>query len=216
MRISQRRLKQTIFLALQQLANNNNSTNFHNNINRISKLPKSPNTTKPTFDGKHEKFKLFEDLFPTSLKIHNQLTEGDRINYFHFLMRRDGLQTFKHIKGPTRENLGEILVVFRRKYVKPQSMATAKHKYHKYQKHVFNPANRKMVDFLDELQKLAKDAFGIAAHAIIEQFINAKMPPHLKKSINQAHLENGTYEEIVTHLERDLELKVWKPLTSYS
>ena len=32
------------------------------------------------------------------------------------------------------------------------------------------------------------------------------MPPHLKKSINQAHLENGTYEEIVTHLERELEL----------
>ena len=34
------------------------------------------------------------------------------------------------------------------------------------------------------------------------------MPPHLKKSINQAHLENDTYEQIVTHhLERELELK---------
>ena len=32
------------------------------------------------------------------------------------------------------------------------------------------------------------------------------MPPHLKKSINQAHLENGTYEQIVTHLEREIEL----------
>ena len=82
-------------------------------------------------------------------------------------------------------------------------MATAKHKF---QKLVFNPANQKLVDFLDELQKLAKDAFGIAAHAIIEQFIYAKMPPHLKQSINQAHLENGTYEQIVTHLERELEL----------
>ena len=62
------------------------------------------------------------------------------------------------------------------------------------------------MDFLDELQKLAKDAFGIAAHAIIEQFIYAKMPSHLKKLLNQAHLENGTYEHIVTHLERELEL----------
>ena len=34
----------------------------------------------------------------------------------------------------------------------------------------------------------------------------AKIPPHLKKSINQAHLENGTYEQIVTHLEKKLEL----------
>ena len=170
-----------ILLALQQLANNSNSANFQNNINRISKLPKSLTTTMPTFDGKSEKFELFEDLFQTSLKIHNQLTEEDRINYFHSLMRGDALQTFKNINGPTRENLGEILAVFRRKYVKPQSTATAKHKF---QKLVFNPANQKLVDFLDELQKLAKDAFGNAAHAIIEQIIYAKMPPHLKKSIN--------------------------------
>ena len=187
-----------ILLALQQLANNNNSANFHNNINRISTT-----TTMPTFDGKSEKFELFEDLFQTSLKIHNQLTEEDRNNYFHSLMKGDALQTFKNINGPTRENLGEILAVFRRKYVKPQSMATAKHKF---QKLVFKPANPKLVDFLDELQKLAKDALGTAAHAIIEQFIYAKMPPHRKKSINQAHLENGPYEQIVTHPGRELEL----------
>ena len=53
-------------------------------------------------------------------------------------------------------------------------MATAKHKF---QKLVFNPANHRLVDFLVELQKLAKYALGIAAHAIIEQFIYAKMPP---------------------------------------
>ena len=82
-------------------------------------------------------------------------------------------------------------------------MATAKHKF---QRLVFNPANQKLFDFLDELQKLAKDAFGVAAQAVIEQFIYAKMPPHLKKSIIQAHLENGTYEQIVSHLERESEL----------
>ena len=108
-----------ILLALQQLANNNNSANFHNNVTRFSKLPKSLTTTMPTFDGKSEKFELFEDLFQTSLKIHNQLTEEDRINYFHSLMRGDALQTFKNINGPTRDNLGEILAVFRKKYVKP-------------------------------------------------------------------------------------------------
>ena len=189
-----------ILLALQQLATNSNSANFNNNINRISKLPKSLTTTMPTFDGKSERFELFGDLFQTSLKIHNQLTE---INYFHSLMRGDALQTFKNITSPNRENLAEILTVFRRKYVKPQSMATAKHKF---QRLVFNPANQKLIHFLDELQKMAKDAFGVAAQAIIEQFIYAKMPPHLKKSINQAHLENDTYEQIVSHLERELEL----------
>ena len=118
-------------------------------------------------------------------------------------MRGESLQTFKNITSPNREILREILTVFRRKYVKPQSMATAKHKL---QRLVFNPANQKLIDFLDQLQKLAKDAFGVTAQAIIEQFIYAKMPPHLKKSINQAHLENDTYEQIVSHLERELEL----------
>ena len=201
-----------ILLALQQLANKNNSANFHKNVNRISKLPKSLTTTMPTFDGKTEKFELFEDLSQTSLKIHNQLTEDDRINYFHSLMKGDALQTFKNNNGPTRENLEEILAVLRRKYVKPQSMATAKHKF---QKHVFKPANQKLVDFLDELQRLAKDAFARAAHAIVEQFIYAKMPPHLKESINQAHLEKGTYEQIVTHLEREVELNGLEALMSY-
>ena len=161
-----------ILLVLQQLATNSNSANFNNNINRTSKLPKSLTTTMPTFDGKSEKFELLEYLFQTSLKIHNQLTEEDKINYFHFLMRGDALQTFKNITTPNRENLGEILTVFRRKYVKHQSMATAKHKF---QRLVFSPANQKLTDFLDELQKLAKDAFGVAAQAIIEQFIYAKM-----------------------------------------
>ena len=73
----------------------------------------------PTFDEKSEKTELFEDLFQTSLKIHNQLTEDDRINYFHSLMRGDALQAFKNIIGSTLENLAEILAVFRRKYVKP-------------------------------------------------------------------------------------------------
>ena len=192
-----------ILLALQQLANSNNCADFHNNINKLSKLRKSLTTTMPTFDGKSEKFELFEDFFQTSLKIHNPPTQEDRINYFHSLMRGDALQTFKNINGTTRENLRQNIAVFRRKYVKPQPIATAEHKF---QKLVFNPANQKLVVFLDELQKLAKNAFGIAAHAIIEQFIYAKMPPHLKKLINQNHLENGTYEQIVTHLGKELEL----------
>ena len=192
-----------ILLALQQLATNFNSANFNNNVSRIAKLPKSLTTTMPTFDGESEKIELFEDLFQTSLKIHNQLTEEDKKNYFQSLMRGDALQTFKNITSPNKKILREILAVFRRKYVKPQSMATAKHKF---QRLVFNPENQKLIDFLDELQKLARDAFRVAAQTIIEQFVYAKMPPHLKKSINQAHLENGTYEQIVSHLERELEL----------
>ena len=74
----------------------------------------------PMFEGKSEKFELFEDLFQTSSKIHNQLTEEDKIIYFLSLLRGDALQTFKNITGPIRASLREILTVFRGKYVKPQ------------------------------------------------------------------------------------------------
>ena len=56
----------------------------------------------PTFGGKSEKFELFGDLFQTSLKIHNQLTEDDKINYFHSHMKGDALQTNENINGPTQ------------------------------------------------------------------------------------------------------------------
>ena len=41
---------------------------------------------------------------------------------------------------------------------------------------------------------------------MIENLLYAKMPPHLKMSINQAYLETGTYNQIVKHLEREMEL----------
>ena len=135
-----------ILLAFQQLANNNIYANFRNNINRISRLPKSLTTLMPMFDGKCEEFERFGDLFQTSLRVRIQLTEEDGINYFDSLMRGDAVQTFKNNNGPTRENLADVLAVFRRKYVKPQSMATVEHKF---QKLVFNQANQKLVEFLD-------------------------------------------------------------------
>ena len=118
-------------------------------------------------------------------------------------MRGDALQTFKNLNNLTRENLGKILEVFRRNYLKPKSVATAKHIF---QKLVFKKANQNLFDFIVELKKLAEDAFGVAAHCIIQQYIYAKLPPYVKKSKNQAHSEKGSIEEIVTHLENDIEL----------
>ena len=102
-----------ILLGLRRLAKSGSSANFNNNIIRISKLPKSLTTTMLIFDEKSEKFKSLEDLFQMILENHNQLTEKDRIHYFHSLMRVDALQTFKNISSPSRENLAEILTVFR-------------------------------------------------------------------------------------------------------
>ena len=102
-----------VLLALQHLAM------------KILNLPKSLTTTMPNFDGKTEKFELFQDLLRTCLKIHNPFTEQDKLNHFHSLKRGNALQTFENITSLNRRKLGEILTVFSRKYLKPQSMATA-------------------------------------------------------------------------------------------
>ena len=47
---------------------------------------------------------------------------------------------------------------------------------------------------------------GRVAHTITEQFFHVQMPPHLRKCKNQVHLHNSTYEKIVTHLKKELEL----------
>ena len=71
---------------------------------------------------------------------------------------------------------------------------------------VFDPERQKLPDFLEELHKSVEKDFGDKVPQVTENLLHAKMPPHLKRSINQAYLENGTYEQIVRHLEREIEL----------
>ena len=127
-------------------------------------------TTTLTIDGKSEKFELFEDLFHTMINMQPEMTETMEINHFHSLLQNNALQTFRNINSANRQTLEDVLAVFRRKYVKPESQATAKHKLHKL---VFDPNTMKL---------------------------------KLKRSVNMARLENASYEEIVSHLERELEL----------
>ena len=161
------------------------------------------NSNTMTFDGKSEKFELFEDLFHTMIKMQPEMTEQMKINHFHSLLRKNALQTFRNISSSNRQTLEDVLVIFRRKYVKPESQATAKHKWHRL---VFDPNTMKLPDFLEELNQGAEKAFGDNAQKMIDSLLYAKLPPKLKRSVNMARLENGSYDEIVAHLERELEL----------
>ena len=166
-------------------------------------LVRPVSTTTLTLDGKSEKFELFDDLFHTMIKMQPDMTETMKINDFNPLLRKNALQTFRNINTANRQTLEDILAVFRRIYVKPESQATAKHKCHRL---VLDPNTMKLPDFLEELNQGAEKAFGENTQAMIDSLLYAKLPPKLKRSVNMARLENATYEEIVTHLERELEL----------
>ena len=46
-------------------------------------MPKALTTSLTTFDGKSDKFEFFEDLFRNNIKMYPQLTEPQKVNYFH-------------------------------------------------------------------------------------------------------------------------------------
>ena len=94
---------------------------------------KSVSTNTVSFDGKkNKKFELFENLFHTILKMKREMTETMKINHFHDAhLRKEALQKFRKISASNKKTLDDVLNVFPRKYVKPESQATAKHKWHK-------------------------------------------------------------------------------------
>ena len=157
------------------------------------------NSNTMTFDGKSEKFELFEDLSHTMIKMQPEMTEQMKINHFHSLLRKNALQTFRNINSTIRQTLEDVLVIIRRNYVKMESQATAKHKWHRL---VFDPNTMKLPDYLEELNQGAEKAFGDPAQKMIDSVLYAKLPPKLKRSVNMARLENGSYVKIVAHLER--------------
>ena len=155
------------------------------------------------FDGKKEKVDLFEDPFHTMLKMQSEMMEAKKVNDFHSHLRKEALQTFRNISASNKKGFDDVLLVFRRKYVRRESQATFKHKWHKL---TFDPNTKSLSDFSEELNECAERAFGDNAQHMIDSLLYAKLPPHLKRSNNLAYPENGTYDQIVAHLERELEL----------
>ena len=79
-------------------------------------MPKALTASLPTFDGKSEKFELFEDLFRNNIKMYPHLTEIQKINYFHSLLRGDALQAFCKIEDTKKDSLDEIMTIFKRRF----------------------------------------------------------------------------------------------------
>ena len=110
----------------------------------------------------------------TTLRMQPNLLEDMKINHFHVHRRSLALKTYKNIQRTQNTTLEDIIKVFRRKYVKPESSASAKHRFNRLS---FDPENQKLPYFLEELQESAEKAFAENAHQMIENLLYAKMPP---------------------------------------
>ena len=115
-------------------ASNHHKTRNNRLANAIAGIasqqrPKTPailklaSTNTLLFDRKNEKFPLFEDLFHKKFKTQPEMTEAMKINHFHARLKQDALQTFRKINATNKRTLEDVLIVFRRKYVKLESRA---------------------------------------------------------------------------------------------
>ena len=64
----------------------------------------------------------------------------------------------------------------------------------------------KLSDFSGELNQGSEKVLRENAKSLIDSLLYAKLPPKLKRPVNRARLENGTYGEIVAHLKKEFEL----------
>ena len=166
-------------------------------------MPKALTASLPVFDGKSEKFELFEDLFRNNIKMYPHLTEIQKINYFHSLLRGNALQAYCNLDDTKKDNLEEVITAFKRRFGDFQSSAKTRCEWDALH---FDPTKQKLHEFLDALQKTEKEAFGSEAQSFIDKAIYAKMPDHVKKILNRAYLEDKPYNDLVLHLEREMRL----------
>ena len=61
--------------------------------------------------GKSEKLELFEDFFQNIIKMYSKLTQFQKINCFHSLLRGDKLQAFRSLDDSERDKHEYILTM---------------------------------------------------------------------------------------------------------
>ena len=108
------------------------------------------------------------------------MTDARKINHFEAGLQKEELQTFRNISASDRKTLDDVLLVFRRKYVKPESQATDIFKWHEL---AFDPDTKSLSNFLDNFNQCVDKMFADKAQHLIVSLLYAKLPDHLKQSI---------------------------------
>ena len=135
--------------------------------------------------------------------MYPHLTEIQKINYFHSLLRGNALQAYCNLQDAKKDNLEEVITTFKSRFGDFQSSAKARCEWDAL---TFDPTKQKLHEILDILQKTAKEAFGSEAQTFIDNAILAKMPDQVTKIFNRAYLKDKPYNDVVLHLEREMRL----------
>ena len=184
-----------------------NEERLLNAIERIPQRIKSTTTnTKllqthvPNFRGQKDKFVEFEHLLLNHLSpLANKTTEENKLHFFQSLLRDEAIEYWQSIQITPLTTLKDVLDLFRKEFAKEDLKEVSRYKGDQTR---YDPTTETISNFLKNLKKTAKQAFGDEADKIIKMFLFGKLPVEIQQELTMANKEESSPEEIKTHLMR--------------
>ena len=157
-------------------------------------------THVPNFRGQKNKFVEFEHLFLNHLSpLANKITEENKLHFFQSLLRDEAIEYWQSIQITPLTTLKDVLDLFRKEFAKEDLKEVARYKWDQAR---YDPTTETFSDFLKNLKKTAKQAFGDEADKIIKMFLFGKLPVEIQQELTMANKEESSPEEIKTYLMR--------------
>ena len=157
-------------------------------------------THVPNFRGQKDNFVEFEHLLLNHLSpLANKITEENKLHFFQSLLRDDAIEYWQSIQITPMTTLKDVLDLFRKEFAKEDLKEVARYKWDQAR---YDPTTETFGDFLKNLKKTAKQAFGNEADRIIKMFLFGKLPVEIQQELTMANKEESSPEEIKTYLMR--------------
>ena len=177
-------------------------------LNAIETIPQRIKSTTtnakllqtPNFRGQKDKFVEFEHLLLNHLSpLANKITEENKLHFFQSLLRDEAIEYWQSIQITPLTTLKDVLDIFRKEFAKEDLKEVARYKWYQAS---YDPTTETFSDFLKNLKKTAKQAFGDEADKIIKMFFFGKRPVEIQQELTMANKEESSPEEIKTYLMR--------------
>ena len=152
------------------------------------------------FRGTKDKYNEFEHLLLNHFRpIANKITEEDKIRFFQSLLRDEAIDFWQTITISPTTTLHDVLQLFRKEFAKEDMREVARYKWNEAK---YDPTTQTFGDFLKDLKKIAKQAYGDEADKCIKMFLFGKLPVEIQQELTMANKEDSSPEAIKTYLLR--------------
>ena len=158
-------------------------------LNAIQDLPRKLQKTNtkllqthvPNFCGTKDKYNEFEHLLLNHFRpTANKITEEDKIHLFRSLLRDEAIDFWQTITISSTTTLQGVLQLFRKEFAKEDMREVAQYKWNEAK---YDPTTQTFGDFLKDLKKIAKQAYGDEADKCIKMFLFGKLPVEIQQDL---------------------------------